>query len=423
MTVVIGILNKRGVAIAADSAVTIGNGRHHKIFNDAEKLFELSKSHPVGILFYNSANFMMTPWEPIVKSYRNRLESKDFEKLGEYVDDFLNYLTSQFEVLADADTQEKFAKFFTRNIIDSVITDTQNKFGQLTKHEKPDDYEQYLRNVLDSHIPDNIDPKSCAIGFEDYTFEQFSIDYLALVKSTYSEYCNLNKFKFKPEVEERFIKLIYFCLVSAGYFESYTGLVFAGFGSTEIYPSLIAVEISGVFSNRLKLWPKDITTISNNGLTAAIKPYGQTDVIDTILNGVHPFLEDLFINTADMFISSYHKKTMELFKNNGIDLPDEFLNLETKSLAGTYPEILKRIKREKFIAPLMSTIDYLSKQDLAEMAESLIYLTYLKRRITNDEESVGGPVDVAVLSKGDGFIWIKKKNYFKHELNKHNNNI
>lgn len=39
------------------------------------------------------------------------------------------------------------------------------------------------------------------------------------------------------------------------------------------------------------------------------------------------------------------------------------------------------------------------------MAESLIYLTYLKRRITFAEESVGGPVDVAVISKR-GWIYL-----------------
>jgi len=65
----------------------------------------------------------------------------------------------------------------------------------------------------------------------------------------------------------------------------------------------------------------------------------------------------------------------------------------------------------------MDAVSSLSKEDLAEMAESLIYLTYLKRRITFAEESVGGPVDVAIISKGDGFIWIKRKHYFKPELN------
>ncbi len=34
-----------------------------------------------------------------------------------------------------------------------------------------------------------------------------------------------------------------------------------------------------------------------------------------------------------------------------------------------------------------------------------------------DAETVGGPIDVAVISKGDGFIWIKRKHYFSPELN------
>ena len=62
---------------------------------------------------------------------------------------------------------------------------------------------------------------------------------------------------------------------------------------------------------------------------------------------------------------------------------------------------------------------FLSKEDLADMAESLVRMTCLKRHITTDEESVGGPVDVAVITKGDGFVWIKRKHYFSSELNYH----
>ena len=65
----------------------------------------------------------------------------------------------------------------------------------------------------------------------------------------------------------------------------------------------------------------------------------------------------------------------------------------------------------------MASVASLSKEDLAELAESLIYLTYLKRRMSGSEESVGGPIDVAIITKGDGFIWIKRKHYFDIKLN------
>jgi len=51
------------------------------------------------------------------------------------------------------------------------------------------------------------------------------------------------------------------------------------------------------------------------------------------------------------------------------------------------------------------------------MAESLVSLTKFKRRISREQETVGGPVDVAVITKGDGFIWMKRKHYFAPEIN------
>lgn len=67
--------------------------------------------------------------------------------------------------------------------------------------------------------------------------------------------------------------------------------------------------------------------------------------------------------------------------------------------------------------PVMAAVQFLPKDELAAMAESLVNLTSFRRRMSMDFESVGGPIDVAVISKGDGFIWIKRKHYFKAELN------
>lgn len=64
-------------------------------------------------------------------------------------------------------------------------------------------------------------------------------------------------------------------------------------------------------------------------------------------------------------------------------------------------------------------IEFLPKDELAYMAESLVNMTAFKRKVSNDAESVGGPIDVAIISKGDGFIWVKRKHYFSKELNSH----
>jgi hypothetical protein len=67
--------------------------------------------------------------------------------------------------------------------------------------------------------------------------------------------------------------------------------------------------------------------------------------------------------------------------------------------------------------PVIAALAHAPKEELADLAESLVHLTSLKRRVALETETVGGPIDVAVISKGDGFIWLKRKHYFKPELN------
>ena len=90
MTAEVAIMNTEGIAMAADSAVTLSGG---KIYNSADKLFALSKYYPVGIMMYSSATIMGVAWEIIIKSYRDYLGSKSFDKLSEYETDFINYLS------------------------------------------------------------------------------------------------------------------------------------------------------------------------------------------------------------------------------------------------------------------------------------------------------------------------------------------
>jgi hypothetical protein len=66
--------------------------------------------------------------------------------------------------------------------------------------------------------------------------------------------------------------------------------------------------------------------------------------------------------------------------------------------------------QEKYAQPLMAAVAALPRQDLAAMAEALVSLTAFRARMSlTDNECVGGPIDVAILSKGDGFVWVKRK--------------
>ena len=78
---------------------------------------------------------------------------------------------------------------------------------------------------------------------------------------------------------------------------------------------------------------------------------------------------------------------------------------------------VRRYIQKEHTSPLRLVIGMLSPEELGDLAETLVSAESLKERVTRPTESVSGPVDVAVISKGDGFIWIKRKHYFDPSLN------
>jgi hypothetical protein len=81
---------------------------------------------------------------------------------------------------------------------------------------------------------------------------------------------------------------------------------------------------------------------------------------------------------------------------------------------------LKNHREGKHLNPILQSIEFLPKNELAHAAASLVNLSSFQKRMSiSEDETVGGPIDVAVISKGDGFVWIDRKHYFKPELNRH----
>lgn len=57
----------------------------------------------------------------------------------------------------------------------------------------------------------------------------------------------------------------------------------------------------------------------------------------------------------------------------------------------------------------MDVVGSLPVVELAHMAEALLNIASYKMKMSPNLETVGGPIDVAIITKGDGFTWIKQK--------------
>ena len=97
MTAEVAVLNRSAVALAADSKVFLGGGASEKTYDSVNKIFTLSKIHPIGVMIYGNADFMSFPWETIIKQYRHQKGKKDERTVDDWGGDFCRYLPSASE--------------------------------------------------------------------------------------------------------------------------------------------------------------------------------------------------------------------------------------------------------------------------------------------------------------------------------------
>jgi hypothetical protein len=410
MTAVVGILNKQGIAIAADSAVTV-SGKNRKVYNYANKVFMLSHNQPVGVAIYNNAHLNGIPWEILIKEYRKHLHDKIFSTLAEYRKDFFDWLSSHNYFLENRGEQHILSDLlvFVQTIIHKLNSTNANK-NELKAH-----FLTYLKDYVDIEIPKHKTLDSLC-GLDQRKTKEFIRLLVEKAKTVIKRDLDID---FANSDFNELLTNAYFEFLTHDQFAQFSGIIFFGYGHNDLFPRLLPVYVSVVIDNKIRMADdKAKEVMISDNLNACIQPFAQTDVVDTILQGMSPELKNVSTQTFLKFVQGFISdiKSMESMPE-GLKQQINHLNLDKIKLK--YSGFIENIIKEKYVTPLMSTVAQLSKEDLAEMAESLVHLTYLKRRFTMAEESVGGPVDVAIITKGDGFIWIKRKHYFDPELNQH----
>ena len=194
--------------------------------------------------------------------------------------------------------------------------------------------------------------------------------------------------------------------------DDFTGLVFAGYGTGENYPSFRELRIGGLFDSGLQAEDMGGVTI-DAGNTSWIEAFAQRDVVDSYLTGMDEDMKSKVANT----VASLLDEVTETIADASDAKTEEMIREDNDALLRRFDELLDEYAFRNYMWPVKSYLRFLSKDEMASLAESLITLTYLRRRASDDYETVRGPVDVAIISKHEGFVWIKHKLYFKKDLN------
>lgn len=401
MTSEIAILNRSAVALAADSALTV---RKEKVWNNTNKLFSVSRNNDIGVMIFGHGDHCGVSWEIIIKRFRKHIGKKKYEYLKDCTEDFQVFLQKFIfpeSSLCDLNAYSFFVRVIReckkksltgsalkrrknlKQYVDRQKNKAQDRFlivDKITKKEFREKYSpaisELLADLLDIHVTQEMTRK-----VEELCFERWRRD-------------------FRSSFE--------------------TGVVFAGYGEKEIFPAIEQLVVDGVILDQLRLWTErqhDLNLVK--ATTAYVLPFAQSDIAYLFMEGLQLDYLEFIEATVSGLLAKKSEQLIHAYVPGANRLVEEKKqDVENKALVSSFLDEFEKMRADSAIQPMLNIVASLPKEEMAAMAEALVEITSLRRKIDSSIESVGGPVDVAVISKADGFVWIKRKHYFSIDINR-----
>jgi len=405
--------------LAADSAVTLRAGKRTKVFNTANKLHLLVEDAPVGVMVSGSPDLLQVPWETIIKLYRQYRDGQVLQHLSEYADDLIEFIEERAEEYFPEEVQRQSILVLVesayrelREQVKSSVRARQNQGAEASP--------EWVQQLIDWRVNEATEGLS-RLPLRERWEPTDASEVLARYKGDFESVRDsvFGQKRLSAEASDQLVSIAVDLIVRSHRETRRSEVVVAGYGEDELFPSLKAFDVQAVALNRLlNQTSQDLAIGHEHGV--CIAPFAQRDMIATFMDGASPDLrrfvykvvDSAFAGTADAVVSAMPGVPDAV--RRGLE---EALRSETSNLARELKRVIGGYMNRIHAEPVIGTISRLPKEEMAQVAEALVDLTSMKRRVTMEPETVGGPVDVAVISKGDGFVWVRRKHYFDPTLN------
>lgn len=360
MTAEIAVMNEEAIALAADSAVTGPS----KIFTSANKIFALSKYHPVALMVFDNARFHGVPWETIVKQYRRSLKDKSFPTLEEHAADFLAYFNSA-PALFPADAQDQGVMLLVHRLFMAIRTDAFKvvKARWLVKGEKPSGEEvvEIFEATIDrQHARWKLAKRRQ--GLPKGYGEKVRRGYRDLITATYA--ATFESIPLSEKAKRQLRALLPLIATKDERFlrsPTHSGIVIAGFGGDDVFPRLRRFDFDCIIAGHLKYVEGDPIDIGP-GEKGVVVPFAQREPVDTFMAGIAP-------NIRKHLIEWWLPKLYELIGEVGehLQLPDA----EKAALNEAFAQRIFEIVQSEHQDALMEFSDENKIQRVIRIVETL----------------------------------------------------
>jgi hypothetical protein len=407
VTCEVAILNKRGVVLAADSAGTVTQWVKGKpevrYFKGENKIFQLSYHHPVGVMTYSNANIESTPWEIAIKEFRAKVGNSECPKLADYAEHLFEFVDNRKDFASDEQRKEALedkVKASVVNILSEILDHAgiDAKDDDKVREEKTRRYIEKRIQQLEKEFKPELISKDEADSLRNVYSSK-----AASVCAKYPLYANQTNEIIEKIIAAGSLNLV----VNYSKHSRYTGLVLSGYGAEDLYPHLITYKVHGFFGNRLVVEKLQEELVTHD-VPSVVKSFASSDATETFFTGAG---QSLYGVVNEAFIKIAVPMAADLLGIPQNNLPVDAIDKIIKAHDDFSSEWLGRAMDEHYF-PFKRVVGNLPIDEMAHLGETLINLESLKERVTRPSESVGGPVDVAVITKHEGFVWIKRKHYF-----------
>ena len=402
MSVGVCVINRNGIALAADSAGTYTGNK--MFYNSMNKVFSLSRKYVYGAITYGATTIYNVSIDQVLKEFRAYLDAQV------PMDDFFEVLPAFEEFIKRKITYYKF-DIAEANHCNTLIKNLVVNWGKKIKAVASNaDAQDQIKTVL-AELSVEMDRSIRIINYDvsSHVDKNYSAYFNELVGIVVPE---LNNF---PDLKERFWGHIchYFNLSLTNETNNAMGLFFAGYGRNDAFPKFIHIEFYRVVGGKVKYKLIERYEESNNH--AQIVPLAQRDVILTFCRGI----SNTFVNYIPQKVESIINTKINTLSDAFTDEQKNELKAAFSSSKNDIASAIGAVIQKENVNPILDSVQLIPLPEMAFLAESLVNITSLKRTfaIDGNQQTVGGPTDVAVMSKGDGFVWIKRKHYFDDKIN------
>jgi hypothetical protein len=412
MTSEIAVMNQRAVALAADSAVTLIAGGQVVVRNDQRKLYNLLPGKPVGLMFFGIADIMGHPWEHLIEHYQKKVKPGTLKHLRDYATGFtamMDNLKEFFPPDRQADEYRKLLATVFRYILGLV--EYMKEEAQVSAASDTATLEAAIERVWRTYqFKEDGSPRGELPCFPQGFGARVAQDYRPQIDELIG--LAFSSFGLSPKTTQKLKEIAVFAVVKDLFLEDVTGLVFGGYGSDDRYPVITTWFVSAIVGGIVKR-TESSTDVIDSDTHSRIRVFADSEVTNAFIRGIDFNLERRFyggfltmMNTlVDQVVGAFPHADATTRAKVRADFRQDFVPRYVQG----FHMAMSQYQQQIFINPILRVLEVASRKELGDTARELIGLNIFKKRIMAQKETVGGAIDVAVISREDGFQWASKQ--------------